>query len=121
MTNQEKTLSIIGILLVLYLLFKRKTLTSSATIRLLDPVTGFPVGDTNGGKSSFVIGEAVIPPGIVNDKNDAAFQFAAANGEITCPVGFEVVLDASNGKAYCMASGSDPNFGAADSQTPEGV
>lgn len=118
MSNQEKTLSIIAILLLLYLLFKRKVTVTGATIRLLDPVTGFPVGDTNMGRSAFVIGEAVIPPGIVNDKNDSAFQFAAVNGEITCPIGYDVVLDANNGKAYCMASGSDPNFGAADSQTP---
>lgn len=118
MSNQEKTLSIVGILLLLYLLFKRKVSTiASATIRLLDPATGFPVGDTNMGRSAYVIGEAVLPPGIVNDKNNSAFQFAAANGEVTCPIGYDVVLDASNGKAYCMASGSDPNFGAVDSQS----
>jgi hypothetical protein len=103
MDTKDKILGTIILLLVLYLLFKDR-LTAKVTTRFLDPATKFPIVDTDSGRNSLVIGEAVLPVGIRNDKNDSAFQYAAVNGGITCPIGTEVVLDPLDNKAYCMVT-----------------
>jgi len=100
MTTKDKVLAGIILLLILYLLFRKPALQTSVTSKLIDPVTGLVIGDFT--TAMRAIGEAVVPQGINNDISDSAFQLAASNGEISCPIGYSIEIDPNSNKAMCI-------------------
>lgn len=99
MNTSEKILGGLAILILLWLLSRKKLPTGSSSVKLLDPNTGLPIVE---GSADNAIGEVVLPPGVPNDASSSSFQYAINNPEVpVCPEGFTPVIDPSTNKAYC--------------------
>lgn len=115
-TKNEKIGLAIAIILLLWLLFRKKIAASGdSTSFVIDPATGLKIGYPGVSGDSASAGEIVLPPGIPNDIGNAAFQYTVQNPPVAlCPAGYDAVIDPQNGKAFCLLTG----YGA--SQTAAG-
>lgn len=109
MTRNQKILGGIAVLLLLWLLLRKKSLAQgSSTSRVLEPNTNIPIGYPGVRGDSAVIGPAILPPNISNDVTNSLTIDALNSGasDLLCPSGSDAIVDPETNSIYCIRSGN---------------
>lgn len=106
MTRNEKIAGGVGVLILLFLLFKKKV-QAYVSAKLIDPVTKLSIGYAGVRNDPLVAGQAIVPPNVPNNINNSVFLTYLANMDtnLMCPDGYEPIIDPETGGVYCIMSG----------------
>lgn len=119
MNRTTKILGALAVILLLYLLFRNKSVSAStgSSSRIIDPASGIPVGYAGVRGDSAILGPALLPPNVPNDASNSLTLDALNNSSVAlCPSGTEPIIDPETNAIYCIRTsqsgfpGQSPNL-----------
>lgn len=102
MKRWREILLVAIIIILLIMAFSKKSEAKAVvTSRLLDPITGLPIGSPGIRQSS--VGAAILPPSFSNNAFDSSTIAYLKNPAVAlCPAGFTPVIDPDTNGIYCV-------------------